>query len=187
MAEEASREATRQEPLHLNGLLFRAGILSRQGRPAEALVLINQVLALQNDMPMAVLMKEWLLLRNHQVHEAEKFVAPLDTLVAERRLHPGWVEFGRDWLAFEKSAAANDKKNAQATLERLVSQARGEAPPFMRWEIITGNVLDIQAKNDTPAATLETLAIRAEKGILEPYDWLILSPELEFGKKGAAV
>lgn len=179
LAEEASREAVRQEPLHFNGLLFRAGILARQGRPVEALALIDQVLSMQKNMPMAALMKEWLLLRNHQVQEAEKWVPLLNKLVAERRLHPGWVEFGNDWIEFERNKAMNNEAGQRAALETLIRQARGEVPPWFRWEIITGNVLGIQATHDTPAATVETLSIRAEKGILEPYDWLILNSELE--------
>ena len=178
MAEEASKEATNQEPLYLNGLLFRSAVLARQGRATEALDLIDQVLKLEKNMPMGLLMREWLLLQNHQVQEAEKAFTPLDQLVVEHRLHPGWVEFGRDWLNFERSIANKDSNNSRVALQRLVSQARGEAPPFVRWEIITGNVLPIQASNDLPSATLETLSIRAGKGILEPYDWLILSPQL---------
>lgn len=183
LAEEASKEATRQEPLHLNGLLFRAGILSRQGEPAEALELIHQVLSLEKNMPMALLMREWLLLRDHQIREAEKHIASLDQLVADRRLHPGWVGFAHDWLAFEKSTEQKDPQATRQALKTLVSQARGEVPPWFRWELVTGTVLGIQAANDTPAETLRTLSIRAEKGILEPYDWLLLSSEMEAVRK----
>jgi hypothetical protein len=94
-------------------------------------------------------------------------------------LHPGWVEFGNDWIEFERNKATNNEAGQRAALVTLIRQARGEVPPWFRWEIITGNVLGIQATHDTPAATVETLSIRAEKGILEPYDWLILNSELE--------
>ncbi|MCI0411922.1 protein kinase [bacterium] len=183
LAVEASREGTRQEPLHLTSLLFRAGIISRQGKPKEALKLIEQVLGMEHEMPMGELMKVWVLLRNLQYEDAEKLMTQLEKNVAERRLHPGWVEFARDWLDFEKSTGRKSKEQASAALQRLVNAARGQAPPFPRWEIITGNVIGLQAKHDTTAATLETLSLRAENGIFEPYDWLILSPELETIRK----
>jgi eukaryotic-like serine/threonine-protein kinase len=183
LAVEASREGTRQEPLHLTSLLYRAGILTRQGNPKEALKLIDRVLSMEHTMPMGELMKVWVLLRDHQYEESEKWIPKLDKNVAERRLHPGWVDFARDWLEFEKSASRQDKEQVSAALQRLVSMARGEAPPFPRWEVVTGNVIGIQAKHDSTAATLETLSLRAERGILEPYDWLILSPELETIRK----
>jgi hypothetical protein len=138
---------------------------------------------MERTMPMGELMKVWILLRDHQYEEAEKWIPALGKNVSERRLHPGWVDFARDWLDFEKSIGRNSTEQASAALQRLVSMARGEAPPFPRWEIITGNVIAIQAKHDTPAATLETLSLRAEKGILEPYDWLNLSPELQTIRK----
>jgi hypothetical protein len=131
-------------------------------------------------MPVALLMKDWLLLRDHRYLEAEGFTEQLSQLAAERRLHPGWIDFGREWLEYEKSVAIKaDQKQIDAALERLVDQARGEAPPWPRWEIVTGNVVPIQAANDSPESAIQTLAIRADKGILEPYDWLLLNPELQ--------
>ncbi len=178
LAVTAAREGIRREPLHLNGLLFMSGILSRQDKPKEALQLIGQVLSMEPDMPMAVLMKVWLLLRDHNYLEAEKSFGLLEKNVAERRLHPGWADFARDWLNFEKGLGSGSKKQAAAGLQGLVIDARGESPPFPRWEIITGNVLGIQANHDSTEATMETFSIRVQKGIFEPYDWLILSPEL---------
>lgn len=178
LAEVAAKEAIRREPLHLNGLLLLSGILSRQGKAKEALQFIERVQTMEPDMPMAELMKAWLLLRDHRPGEAEKLFGVLEKDVAERRLHPGWVDFGRDWLNFELSLGGNDQQAAEP-LHRLVMDARGEAPPFPRWEIITGNVLGIQANHDSKEATIQTFTIRVQKKIFEPYDWLKLSPELE--------
>jgi serine/threonine protein kinase/tetratricopeptide (TPR) repeat protein len=178
MAERCAREGYGREPLYLNGLLFTAGILSREGKAKEGLQLINQVLSVEPNMPIAMVMKTYLLLRNHQFQEAEKLSGTLDKLVAERRLHPGWVDFAREWLDFEKSIGTTDTQRANAALSRLVSEARGQAPPFFRWQVITGNVLGIEAEHDTVDGTLETLRLRADLKILEPYDWLLLSPEL---------
>lgn len=176
---KATEEAIKQDPLHLNGLLFRAGILSRENQPKEALKLIDQVLSIEPDMPLAILMKVWLLLRDHQYQEAEKFIGPMDKMVAEHRLHPGWGGFAHDWLDFEKNNTLKNKAEASAALQRLVNQARGDAPPFPRWESVTGNVLGMQAQNDSVDATLQTLSARASKNIFEPYDWLLLNPEIE--------
>jgi serine/threonine protein kinase len=183
LALQAAQEGIRREPLHLNGLLFASGILARQDDPKAGLKLIDQVQSIEPNMPIATIMKVWLLLRDHRFQEAGQWSGGLDKMVAEHRLHPGWVDFGRDWLDFEKSAGTNDKPEASAAMARLVSAARGESPPFPRWEVITGNVLSIQARHDPVASTLETLSIRSSKGILEPYDWLLSSPELEQVRK----
>ncbi len=173
----ASQEGVRREPVHLNGLLFAAGILTRQGNPKEGLRSVDKVLSLEPDMPVAVLMKTFLLLRDHRYQEAEKWMPRLEKIASEHRLHPGWVGFAEDWMDFEKSLGTRDKQNASAALQRLVSEARGEAPPFPRWEILTGNILGNEVAYD-PQAALETLTVRADKGILEPYDWLVTSEEL---------
>ncbi len=175
LAVEASREANRQEPLHLNGLLFTAGMLSKQGKPKEGLAMIERVVRIEPDMPIAVIMKFWLLLRNHQFQEAEKYMPALDKMVAGRRLHPGWVDFAREWLEFEQSVPSG---NPEPALQRIVSRARGEAPPFPRWEPVTADVLMMQAGHDSVDSMLETLSLRAAKGIIEPYDMLLLRPEL---------
>ena len=175
----AALEGVRREPLHLKGLLFSAGILARQGQAVEGLKLIDRALSIEPNMPVAILMKDWLLLRNHQYGEAQKYAGELDKMVAERRMHPGLVTFAREWLDFEKSVGSGNKAEVASTLQRLVSEARGQAPPWMRWEVVTGNVLGIQAQFDTVDATIETLMIRRDKKILEPYDWLLLSPELK--------
>jgi len=176
---KATEEAIKQDPLYLNGLIFRAGILSRENRPKEGLQLIDQVLSIEPNAPIAILMKLWLLLRDHQYQEAEKLIAPVDKMVAEHKLHPGWAGFTRDWFDFEKNIAIKNKTEASAALKRLVSQARGEAPPFPRWESVTGTVLGMQAQYDSVDSTLETLSMRASKNIFEPYDWLILNQEIE--------
>jgi hypothetical protein len=137
-------------------------------------------------MPVAHLMKTLLLLRDHQFQEAEKRMQTLDTMVAERKLHPGWVTFARDWLDFEKGVGTANKDQAMAALTRLVHQMRGEAPPFPRWELVTGNVLTLQAQNDSVPSTIETLSIRASKGIFEPYDWLLLNADIAGVRKDPA-
>jgi len=154
---KATEEAIKQDPLYLNGLIFRAGILSRENRPKEGLRLIDQVFSIEPNAPIAILMKLWLLLRDHQYQEAEKLIAPVDKMVAEHKLHPGWAGFTRDWFDFEKNIAIKNKTEASAALQRLVSQARGEAPPFPRWESVTGTVLGMQAQYDSVDSTLETL------------------------------
>ncbi|HSE43347.1 MAG TPA: protein kinase [Acidobacteriota bacterium] len=175
----ASDEGIQQEPMYLNGLLFSAGILSREGRVKEGLQRIDRVLNAEPQMPVAHLMKVLLLLRDHQFQEAEKRMSLLDTMVAEHKLHPGWVTFARDWLDFEKGTGTGNKDVASTALTRLVQQMRGEAPPFPRWQLVTGNVLTLQARNDSVPATIETLSNRASKGIFEPYDWLLLNPDME--------
>lgn len=176
---KATEEAIKQDPLYLNGLIFRAGILSRENRPKEGLQLIDKVFSIEPNTPIAILMKLWLLLRDHQYQEAEKLIAPVDKLVAEHKLHPGWAGFTHDWFDFEKNVAIKNKAEASAALQRLVSQARGEAPPFPRWESVTGTVLGMQAQYDSVDSTLQTLSMRASKNIFEPYDWLILNKEIE--------
>lgn len=176
---KATEEAIKQDPLYLNGLIFRAGILSRENRPKEGLQLIDKVFSIEPNTPIAILMKLWLLLRDHQYQEAEKLIAPVDKLVAEHKLHPGWAGFTHDWFDFEKNVATKNKAEASAALQRLVSQARGEAPPFPRWESVTGTVLGMQAQYDSVDSTLQTLSMRASKNIFEPYDWLILNNEIE--------
>ena len=171
----ASQEANRQEPLYLNGLLFTAGIFSKQDKPKEGLSMVERVQRIEPDMPMAVLMKTWLLLGNQQVQEAEKFMPALDKMVAEHRLHPGWVDYAREWLEFEQGLASG---NSEQPLKRMVSRARGEAPPFPRWELITVDVLTMQGGNDSVDSTMETISLRASKGIIEPYDLLLLRAEL---------
>jgi hypothetical protein len=177
---EASQESVRQEPLFLNGLLFAAGLLEKQGKTSEGLALIDRALRLETDMPVAVLMKTFLLLVDHRFGDAEKLIEPLDQMVATGRLHPGWVDYARDWLEQEKSVASgNARQPGSPALKQLVDLARGQAPPFPRWELLTGDVLVMQARLDSTESAIETLAVRAAKGIFEPYDWLMLKPELE--------
>lgn len=183
LALAASRESTRREPMHLNGKLFCAGILARQNQSKEGLQLIDQTLSIEPNMPVAQLMKILLLLRDHQPMEAEKSIPLLDQLVADRKLHPGIVQFVHEWNQFEKSVSTGDSKQISESLKPMVDEARGNSPPFPRWEAITGNVVGIEAGYDSVNATLETLKIRTSKGILEPYDWLLLSPELESTRK----
>lgn len=183
LALAASREGTRREPLHLNGKLFSAGMLARQNEPKQGLQLIDQALSIEPNMPVGVIMKVWLLLRDHQPQEAEKWAAPLDKMASEHRLPPGCVDFTSEWMEFEKSLEAKDQIRMKAALQRLVDEARGNAPPFPRWEVITGNMVGIEARYDSVDATLQTLAARNAKGILEPYDWLVMSSELEAVRK----
>jgi serine/threonine protein kinase/tetratricopeptide (TPR) repeat protein len=177
LALEALREDCKHDPLQLNGPLFTAGILSIQGKAQEGLALIERVLSIEPDMPVAVLMKAMLLLRDHQLDEAGELARQLDKMVSECRLHPGWVDFFRDWLEFEKSVERGDA--SEAGLRRMVKLARGQAPPFPRWEMLTQHVLLLQTRHDSVESSLQTLSLRAAAGIVEPYDWLLLCPDLE--------
>jgi serine/threonine protein kinase len=180
LALEALREDSKQDPLNLNGPLFTSGILSIQGKAKEGLALIERVLGIEPDMPVAVLMKALLLLRDRQLGEAGELGRQLEKMVAEYRLHPGWVDFFRDWLEFEKSVERGDaSESVEAGLGRLVKLARGQAPPFPRWEILTQHVLVLQTRRDSVESSLKTLSLRSAAGIVEPYDWLLLCPDLE--------
>lgn len=183
MALEALRENSRQDPLQLNGPLFTSAILSNQGRPQEGLALIERVLSIEPDMPVAVLMKALLLLRDRRLDEAVELAGQLEKMVVEYRLHPGWVDFFRDWLEFEKSVERG--LASEAGLGRMVKLARGQAPPFPRWEMLTQNVLVLQTRHDSVESSLKTLSLRAAAGIVEPYDWLLLCPDLEPLRKDA--
>jgi hypothetical protein len=67
----------------------------------------------------------------------------------------------------------------------MVKLARGQAPPFPRWEMLTQNVLVLQTRHDSVESSLKTLSLRAAAGIVEPYDWLLLCPDLEPLRKDA--
>ncbi|HET9531875.1 MAG TPA: protein kinase, partial [Blastocatellia bacterium] len=133
LALEAFCEASRRDPLFLSGPLAASGILSIQGKTKEGLSLIEQVLSLEPDMPVAFMMKAFLLLSDRRLNEAERLIEQLEKMVIEHRMHPGWVGFARDWLEFERVVERGDAEEIKTALAPLVLLARGQGRMFPRW------------------------------------------------------
>jgi eukaryotic-like serine/threonine-protein kinase len=162
LAITAGRESWRLDPLYLYPALNVAGTLGGLGRAGEALPLVEEVLRLEPDMPLAVAHKALFLIELGRTQEAAELVKQVEALVAQGRLQSGWLLL-RDGLALD----------SPASLDRVVNWARDptlstEYLGLHRWLIQHGRARDV----------VEILDRRTREGSI-PYDYLRLAPWLE--------
>ncbi|MBI3680671.1 MAG: protein kinase [Acidobacteria bacterium] len=175
---EASRQASRVDPLLLSGPIFEALQNAGLGRRVEAVARIDYALRIEPDMPFGLTIKSVVLLVNHQTREAARLQPRLEALVQEKRLLPEWAGFVRDFIAYEESADQGDAKAADESAARLVKLARGEAP-FPRWQTSTMGVPALLARHGRLEQALQVMEARNGMGIVDAYDFYLFNPDCE--------
>ncbi|HSS48252.1 MAG TPA: serine/threonine-protein kinase [Thermoanaerobaculia bacterium] len=173
----ANRHASENDPLMLIAQIYQAIELLDLGRYNEAMTRLDQILALEPGMPFGLLVKGFALCQIRRHREALTLAREqLDPLVAQGKLHSGWVATMRDEAVFALASEQGDMATAEAATRRLLAAARGETP-FPRWQNSTTGVARILMLWGRKEEALELLLFRSHKGIFPPYDYL-LSPNL---------
>jgi tetratricopeptide (TPR) repeat protein len=157
----AGRESWRLDPLYLYPALNVVVMLAALGRVEEALPMVEEVLRVEPDLPLAVAYRALLLIELGRVREAAEVVKRVEALVGQGRLHSGFL-FIRDGLTLD----------SEASLDRLVKWARdpdmsAEYLGVHRWLIQHGRARDVA----------EILNRRTREHSI-PYDYLRLAPGL---------
>lgn len=166
---EASRQASRIDPLLVRAPVVQAFLASGLGRYEEAIGHAEQALRLEPDGPAVLVTKCQILIGSGRAAEAAAMLPVLDTHVAAGRLFPGMVGYVRDLIAF-----LNGEKEAAARLEAI---ATGRAP-YPGWEVNTGGVAGILARGGEVEAAARVLEARTRIGLVDTYDYLLRNPGL---------
>ena len=166
---EASRQASRIDPLMVRAPIVQAYLASGLGRYEEAIEHAEQALRIEPDGPAVLMTKCQILIGCGRTAEAAAMLPLLDTHVAAGRGFGGMVEYVRDLIAF-----LNGGSEAGARLE---AAATGRAP-FPGWEVNTGGVPGILARGGEVEAAARVLEARNRIGLVDTYDYLLQNPWL---------
>jgi serine/threonine protein kinase/tetratricopeptide (TPR) repeat protein len=172
-----AQEATRLDPLVLDAPIYAAISLMQLSRSNDALALIDEALAVEPDMLFGVLIKAMILADAGATDDASTIIAELEPMAAAGRLLPQWLKMFRDVATYRAAAKEHDVSVLDQLIPRLASLARGE-DPFPRWQVSTQGVTRLLAELK-PDLALDLFEIRANMGIVEPYDYLATHPELD--------
>jgi tetratricopeptide (TPR) repeat protein len=168
----ACREASRLDPLGLEGPVYEALTLTTLGRWEEALARIDAALKLEPDMLLATFSKEIILQESGQLDEAERLLARLEPMVAEGRFNSRWVALSRDLITFTRAARQGERAAADSMAASLRKLALGE-DPFPRWENLTQRIAARLSSCHRPDEAVGLLEERQWRGIVDPYDHLL--------------
>ena len=178
MAAESSREASVLEPLGLTSLVFESMCLSALGRNDEALARVDHALEIEPGMPFALFTRAFTLAVGNREEEALQLITSrLEPLVADGMLNAQWVGFVRDLSRFGVAVKTGDEATAREAAGRLGALARGEQP-FPRWQGATMRIAGQLARHGWADEAVELVAWRSQHGVFQPYEYLLLSPEL---------
>ncbi len=175
---EASRQASRVDPLIIRGAISEALLLAGLGQREQALARINAALGVEPDSPFGLAIKSIVLVLNSQMREAAAAQPRLVILAKDRRLHAEWVDLLEALLAYERAMESGDAKDAAEIRAKLARLARGEAT-FQSWQPITMGVSGIFARHGDLAAAIQVMEARNRLGINDTYDYLLLHPDFE--------
>ena len=176
LALAAARHAQALDPLMPAAPFFEAATLLALDRREEALDRIDRALRIEPDVPFGMLMRAFALIANERDADAEASLAPLEAIVAERRLHPQWFAVARDLTAFLVADRAGQSASGEAAA-RLATMARGESP-FPHWQGVTQLVAPTLARHGRHALALEVLEARRSRGTQDTLDYLLFDRDL---------
>jgi TolB-like protein len=175
---EASRRAIELEPLALTAPLADAISLSVIGRTDEAHSRVEEVLALEPEMPFAHLVLALVAVAAGDGPRAMQLVDALAPLVEQGRLRADWLKLASDYAVFADGGGDPANEAAQAAGGRLVFLARGGVQ-FPRWESATGEVAPLLARHGRFDEAMDLLLYRGSLGLNENYEALDLNPDLK--------
>jgi serine/threonine protein kinase/tetratricopeptide (TPR) repeat protein len=174
----ADHHAAEIDPLLMMAKIYEAIDLTQLGRHDEALARLDETLALEPRMPFGLLMKGMMLCKVGRNREALALVKEqLEPLADQGKLHPAWVAIIRDRAVSSSASAQGNASTAEAAVGRLLAAARGETP-FPRWKSFTSDIAIHLARLGRKEEALDLLLFRSRKEIYQPYDYLLLSPDL---------
>ena len=173
---EASRQASRLDPLMAGAAITEAIIASALGRAVDAVARVESALRIEPDSPLGLMGKCQVLVLNHQVREAEMMLPRLEALAAEKRLQPEWVDYLRQMVVLQKATEDGQTADADEAAEGLEKKACGELQ-FPRWQILTQGVAGMLAAGGRVEAAIRTVETRNRIGLVDPYDYLLFSPD----------
>jgi serine/threonine protein kinase len=177
LALAAAREASRLDPLVIEGPVYEAACLAALGREAEALARCDAALAIEPDMLLARLTKALMLAYLGRVDESSVLLASLEPMVAAQQLHPSWHAVVHQYIAFNRAAQAGDTEAMEPPALFLARMARGEEP-FPRWTGITQAVSWVFAQYGRREEAVQIMTARRHSGYIDPYDHLVLNPHM---------
>jgi tetratricopeptide (TPR) repeat protein len=183
---EVSRRASELDPLSLTGPVMEAVTLSVLGRHAEANARLEHVLGIEPGLPLGLLTKALALENEGRGREALDLVETLTPFGQDGRLHPQWLAFARLQGEFLDAAERGAREAQDAALQPLVRIARGEAP-FNRWESLTQTVAPLLVRHASVELAVEVMQERQRRGIVDPFDFLILNPDLHTVRANAGI
>jgi tetratricopeptide (TPR) repeat protein len=164
-------ETARLDPLYLNPRLAEASILIGMGRAAEANLLVDRVLELQPDMPLALLVRSWALSASGHIEEAAQVADQVDRMVEEGR-----IEAAANGLS--QAVRALDRQDmdtfqvAYAPIRRAATDP--DVPHWVKRYWIT--MVSELARHDQVELTLKLMTAFDDSGLVQSYDGLLLSP-----------
>jgi len=177
LALAAAREASRLDPLVIEGPVYEAACLGALGRETEALTRCDTALAIEPDMLLARLTKALMLAYLGRVDESSALLASLEPMVAAQQLHPSWHAVVQQYIAFNRAAQAGDTEAMEPPALFLARMARGEEP-FPRWTGITQAVSWVFAQYGRREEAVQIMTARRHSGYIDPYDHLVLNPHM---------
>jgi tRNA A-37 threonylcarbamoyl transferase component Bud32/tetratricopeptide (TPR) repeat protein len=177
LALAAAREASRLDPLVLEGPVYEAACLAALGREEEAVARCDAGLAIEPDMLLARLTKALLLAYLGRLGESSGLLTGLEPMVAARQLHPVWYSVVQHYVAFNRAAQASDTAAMEEPARFLERLARGEEP-FPRWTSITAAVSWLFAHHGRRETAISIMVARQQAGYIDPYDHLVLNPRM---------
>jgi TolB-like protein len=175
---EASRQASRVDPLIIRGAISEGLLLAGLGHREQALSRINSVLSVEPDSPFGLAIKSIVLVLNRQMKEAAEAQPRLRALAGQKRLHPEWVGLVDDLLKYEQARQSGDSRTAALVRSRIVKLAQGEVT-FQSWQPITMGASGIFARNGDLDDAVQVMEARNRLGITDTYDYLLFHPDFE--------
>ena len=172
----ASKEVTRLEPLAVSTFLADAIVMSTISRLDEARELVDRALAIEPDMPFAILVHALLDIVAGDSEAVAARIVDLEPMVEQGRLRPDWLRLVEDYAALQSTQSPRGQE-AREAVDRLLFLARGGAR-FPRWDTATSQVAPLVARSGDTRGALELLQQRQELGVLQNYDSLLLNPDL---------
>jgi non-specific serine/threonine protein kinase len=177
LALAAAQEASRLDPLVIEGPVYEAACLAALGREAEAIARCDAALAIEPDMLLGRLTKALMLAHLGRVDESSALLALLEPMVAARQLHPTWYAIVQQYVAFNRAAQSGDAAAMESPAVFLARMARGEEL-FPRWTGITQAVSWVFAQYGRREEAVQIMTARRRAGYIDPYDHLVLNPHM---------
>lgn len=169
LALAAYDEASQRDPMYFNAPINAAVMLDLLGRREESLLLIEKVLRLEPDAPVALLNKaKWLSAPRDAVQRLE-ILKRLEAMTAQGRVNPEWLAAVQDMVAVERGDPA--------ALERVRKAATGESR-FPAWHMFALSSTLVLARHRQSADALEVLTRLDAAGFTAPYDMLARNADL---------
>jgi serine/threonine protein kinase/tetratricopeptide (TPR) repeat protein len=175
---KASERAAQLDPLELSSALSDAIYLMAISRLDEARSRVERALRIEPEMPYGMLVLALVETFAGRGEAATAIAARLAPMASDGRIRPDWLKLIQDYTTFEKGEEEGDREAAGAAAGRLLRAARGKNK-FPRWESATAQVAPLLARHGRAEEALDLMLARADMGVVENYEFLLLNRDLE--------